>query len=144
MYIRTKNNSIINLKSIIKFYLDNDYIMGKSENQDIIIYYNKDEVMRKQVYENLISYLEEPSARLISIEALEGKKAHLYFQDNGMFELLGVNLTEAESNRLIIETLENLKFKYHYFREWFDEKGNKWIDYGSHTNFFVWGNNIEQ
>lgn len=69
-------------------------------------------------------------------------KLHLYFLDNeNNYHLVTDNIT-PDSPVLMDLVLQDLMdrrpgFTSFYQRTWFDDKGRYWIDYGSHTEFYV-------
>jgi len=63
----------------------------------------------------------------------------LYFQNsNEQRRIIGRPENREEAYRIIREFLNDHRYKSYYMREWIDEKGETWVDVGSHTEFFIW------
>ena len=63
----------------------------------------------------------------------------LYFQNsNKQRRIIGRPENRAEAYQIIREFLNDHRYKSYYMREWIDEKGETWVDVGSHTEFFIW------
>ena len=70
----------------------------------------------------------------------------LYFRDNKdelefiteIYDYRGV-ISSVELNEIITADLENRKpgFASYYNRFWLDDNDDMWIDFGSHTEFYV-------
>lgn len=64
---------------------------------------------------------------------------NLYFKDsNGRYRLLHKNVQKDELSILINCFLDEHNFKSYYKGYWDVKNGTK-IDFGSHTEFFLWG-----
>ena len=63
----------------------------------------------------------------------------LYFQNsNEQRRIIGHPENRAETYRIIRKFLNDHRYESYYMREWIDEKGETWVDVGSHTEFFIW------
>ena len=63
---------------------------------------------------------------------------NLYFKNsNGGEGLIAQNVDMDNYNFYVQKYLVDKKYKSYYQRSWFDEDGSIWIDFGSHTEFFV-------
>lgn len=63
---------------------------------------------------------------------------NLYFQNlQGKLSLIAQPTSDKEVHTAINKFLYEHNFKSYYTRCWIDEKGNKWMDVGSHTEFFI-------
>lgn len=62
----------------------------------------------------------------------------LYFENSrGERRVIAEPETEEEANKEIHKFCEDRNFKIYYVRSWVDNKGFKWFDVGSHTEFFL-------
>ena len=67
---------------------------------------------------------------------------NLYYTNiNGeIIHIIAYDVTETEASKIMQEYIKNcLKFDSYYIRYWYDEKHNKYMDYGSWSYYFVWG-----
>lgn len=63
---------------------------------------------------------------------------NLYFQNSqGKLRLIAELKTDKEVHAAIKQFLDEHNFKSYYTRSWIDKEGNKWMDVGSHTEFFI-------
>ena len=64
-----------------------------------------------------------------------------FLDKHNVSHLVKRNVKDSEVSRLIEEDLKERHrvSTYHYFKEWTDSNGNRWIDYGSPTGreFYV-------
>ena len=62
----------------------------------------------------------------------------LYFRNSqGKLRLIAEPTSEKECNAAINKFLDEHNFKSYYTRGWIDVEGNKWIDVGSWSEFFI-------
>ena len=61
----------------------------------------------------------------------------IYFQSNGKEELLAIAKSLSEANKIMQEKIASINFKSYYTRINFEDDKRVWIDYGSHTKFFI-------
>lgn len=67
---------------------------------------------------------------------------NLYFLNNNDEEIVVKEDVQVEGPALVNEALEDLKtrkpeVKSLYQRYWWDDHGRFWIDFGSHTEFYI-------
>ena len=144
MFIRTKCNEIININNCEIISKSGNTIKCKfiNNNSPITIYTNEDETILERVFNSLVVEINVSgdTSKIISFEGLEKTRKNLYFENGlGAWELLVKNVTEQEANKYMYDYIQRKNFKSYYTRCWYDEKGNLWTDYGSHSTFFVWG-----
>lgn len=57
-----------------------------------------------------------------------------------IIDSIAFDITEEEASRIMHQYIQDcLKFNSYYVRCWYDEKHNKYMDYGSWSHYFVWG-----
>ena len=62
----------------------------------------------------------------------------LYFENSrGERRLIGKPNSSEESMKIIYDFCEERNFKIYYVRTWVTPDGEKWLDVGSHTEFFI-------
>ncbi len=69
------------------------------------------------------------------------KRGSLYFEHaDGRRDLCGVGIPEDGIVRAVLNELaeRNPRYVSYYQRVWKDDKGETYIDVGSHTEFYVW------
>lgn len=68
---------------------------------------------------------------------------NLYFiRSNGKYKLLHKNVREEEVFKLIKSFLDERNYTSYYIRTWNVDNGTTY-DFGSHTEFFLWGKRKE-